>query len=225
MIYELQDRDGTTQHDTFQHWRRSHPEGVFLTLETRTKANLHGSRCQHLGNMEWSVNDDGDHSLTKKMKVYADGSESLNSWAKAKSIAVRLCSHCLRDGFVDEDFFDEKGELPDTPPSEIEAVEGLTREVMVISRVRNGALREAAIARAKGICEACAVDFSSLLGGLGRRALHVHHRHQLALRDVPSVTKLDDLAVVCANCHSMIHADSKIAMPVEALAAMWSGNK
>ncbi|MCC4118487.1 hypothetical protein LLG90_24315 [Aromatoleum toluclasticum] len=97
------------------------------------------------------------------------------------------------------------------------AMEGCVRETIVLSRGRNAALRNAALAKAEGTCETCGVDFSSILGGRGVRALQVHHRQQLALREIPSVTKLDELAVVCANCHSLIHADSEHALPVEEL--------
>lgn len=55
------------------------------------------------------------------------------------------------------------------------------------------------------------------------RALQVHHKKQLALQDKPTVTTIHDLAVVCANCHSIIHADPKSAMPLEALQELWRG--
>ncbi len=56
-----------------------------------------------------------------------------------------------------------------------------------------------------------------MLDGLGQRVLQVHHKHQLALLDEPKVNGIDDLAVVCANCHQLIHADMARAMPVEEL--------
>ena len=42
MIVELQDTADTVFHEAFQEWRDTHPSGIFLTLETKTKANLHG---------------------------------------------------------------------------------------------------------------------------------------------------------------------------------------
>lgn len=101
--------------------------------------------------------------------------------------------------------------------SVLAAMEGCVRETIVLSRGRNAALRNAALAKAKGTCETCGVNFSDILGGRGVRVLQVHHRHQLALRKIPSVTTLDDLAVICANCHSLIHANSEHAIPVEEL--------
>ncbi|UUZ72602.1 hypothetical protein LP415_02600 [Polaromonas sp. P1(28)-8] len=109
--------------------------------------------------------------------------------------------------------------LVDDPESAslLEAMEGFIHEATVLSRGRNAALRNAALTKSNGTCEACSVMFSTMLGGMGLRVLHVHHREQLALRDVPGVTRLEDLAIVCANCHALIHVDPKHALSVEQL--------
>jgi predicted HNH restriction endonuclease len=44
--------------------------------------------------------------------------------------------------------------------------------------------------------------------------LVVHHKQQLKDTDQPRETKLSDLAVVCANCHMMIHADPDQALSI-----------
>lgn len=98
-----------------------------------------------------------------------------------------------------------------------QAVEGIAREITVATRSRSDTLRRAALDKAKGVCEACGTDFSDLLGGLGKRVLQVHHRQQLSLTDEPKVNGIEDVAVVCANCHLIIHADMSTAMPVEEL--------
>ncbi|MDP1610891.1 MAG: hypothetical protein Q8M11_07510 [Sulfuritalea sp.] len=98
-----------------------------------------------------------------------------------------------------------------------QAIEGIARETTITIRSRSEPLRRAALERANGICEACGTDYSRLAGGLGKRVLQVHHRRQLALADEPATNGLDDLAVVCANCHLMIHADVSNAMSVEEL--------
>lgn len=100
-------------------------------------------------------------------------------------------------------------------------VEGIAREAIVLSRTRSGALRREALKLSSGICEGCGVNFSMLLNGRGLRALQVHHKKQLALRETPEATELTDLAVVCANCHAIIHTDPKAAIPVEELRSEW----
>jgi hypothetical protein len=52
------------------------------------------------------------------------------------------------------------------------------------------------------------------------RVLQVHHRQQLAARDVPVVTKGSDLAVVCANCHLLLHLNPEKALSVKELQEM-----
>jgi 5-methylcytosine-specific restriction endonuclease McrA len=95
------------------------------------------------------------------------------------------------------------------------AVEGILTETR--SRSRNAGLRTAAIKRAGGVCQGCGVNFLKRHGGLGKHCLVVHHKKQLKDTDQPSETKLTDLAVVCANCHMMIHANREKALTLPQL--------
>lgn len=103
------------------------------------------------------------------------------------------------------------------------AIEGTKTEVVQIRRERSQSLRDKAFNAAKGICCVCRRDFSKLLDGRGVRVLQVHHRNQLASADQPTVTRLSDLAVVCANCHLLLHLDPKNALTVEALHRLLHG--
>jgi 5-methylcytosine-specific restriction endonuclease McrA len=104
--------------------------------------------------------------------------------------------------------------------AEARAIEGILTESRRTSRSRSPALRRQKLATSRGRCEGCGVDFSRLPGKLdGRRVLTVHHRSQLSAFDEPRTTSLDDLAVLCANCHMLVHADLKRAMLVEELAS------
>ncbi len=71
------------------------------------------------------------------------------------------------------------------------------RKIQETLRVENGRLR----------CEVpgCGFDFLAVYGELGRDYAHVHHKKPLSDRTNPEMTKLSELAIVCANCHSMIH--------------------
>ena len=101
-------------------------------------------------------------------------------------------------------------------------VEGIQREVTIIAKSRSQKLRRLALERAGGCCEGCGTDFGVLFGGMGLRVLQVHHKQQLALNSVPVVTSSDDLAVVCANCHAIVHANPKEAMPMDVIRALWA---
>jgi 5-methylcytosine-specific restriction protein A len=83
-----------------------------------------------------------------------------------------------------------------------------------LHRRREAALRKkkllASLIENDGVlrCEVpgCGFDFKARYGKLGEGYAHVHHKQPLA--DAPSEgtkTSLKDLAVVCANCHAMIH--------------------
>jgi hypothetical protein len=95
------------------------------------------------------------------------------------------------------------------------AVEGILTESR--SRSRNAGLRLAALQRAGGVCEGCGVNFAKKHGELGRHCLVVHHKRQFKDTDQPVETKLPDLAVVCANCHMMIHVNRDKALTLAQL--------
>jgi len=100
------------------------------------------------------------------------------------------------------------------------AVEGVRREVVGSMQGRNRGLRQSALNRANGVCASCGKNYAKVLSGLGLRVLQVHHRKQLSALKTPKINTVKDLAVVCANCHMLIHSDIKRAIPVETLAAM-----
>jgi hypothetical protein len=108
------------------------------------------------------------------------------------------------------------------PIADPEVFEGVKTETVVYSRGRSRALRDRALELAKNICEACQVDFGKLLGGKGVRVLQVHHRKQLGSTDHPRLTRVKDLAVLCANCHALVHTDPKRALAVSVLRRMLS---
>jgi hypothetical protein len=55
-------------------------------------------------------------------------------------------------------------------------------------------------------CEVCDFDFVRRYGSDGSGVCEVHHRTSLSERPEESVlTRLEDLAIVCANCHRMLH--------------------
>lgn len=54
-------------------------------------------------------------------------------------------------------------------------------------------------------CEACGFDFHSFYGELGKGFCEVHHKIPLSTIEGNRITKLSDLAVLCSNCHRVIH--------------------
>jgi 5-methylcytosine-specific restriction protein A len=71
--------------------------------------------------------------------------------------------------------------------------------------------KRAAVLRETGrlACEACDFDFNDRYGEHGRGFIEVHHLLPLHALSPGSRTRLQDLAILCANCHRMVHAKSK----------------
>lgn len=54
-------------------------------------------------------------------------------------------------------------------------------------------------------CEVCDFDFSSAFGPHGEGFIEAHHRVPVSELDGTKRTKIRDLALVCSNCHRMLH--------------------
>jgi 5-methylcytosine-specific restriction endonuclease McrA len=55
------------------------------------------------------------------------------------------------------------------------------------------------------VCEVCGFDFHATYGALGYGFAECHHRVPLSELAESNTTKLEDLAIVCENCHRMLH--------------------
>ena len=54
-------------------------------------------------------------------------------------------------------------------------------------------------------CEVCEFDFAEEYGSLGEGFIECHHTQPLSAVKPNAKTALKDLALVCANCHRMLH--------------------
>lgn len=54
-------------------------------------------------------------------------------------------------------------------------------------------------------CECCSMDFERTYGDLGRDYIEAHHRVPLSQLEGHTETTPDDLAMLCADCHRMVH--------------------
>ncbi|WP_170291562.1 EVE domain-containing protein [Heliobacterium mobile] len=57
----------------------------------------------------------------------------------------------------------------------------------------------------KLICQVCTFDFEKTYGVIGKDFIEVHHTKPISEMKENDETSLDDLAVVCSNCHRMLH--------------------
>lgn len=100
----------------------------------------------------------------------------------------------------------------DALAEELVGLEGELLKRLVAHRRREIRLREQKIASVLQMsgsltCEVpgCGFDFQRVYGPLGASYAHVHHLHPLSNYTRPGPTRLSDLAIVCANCHAMVH--------------------
>lgn len=64
-------------------------------------------------------------------------------------------------------------------------------------------------------CEACDFDFAERYGKLGVGFAECHHLRPLHLLTGATTVRLEDLAILCANCHRIIHRVSPMMSVVE----------
>jgi len=110
-----------------------------------------------------------------------------------------------------------------TDDLEVAGYEGQVRLLVVRHRRREQRVRTAKIettiaATGRLICEVprCGFDFEQRYGAVGRGFAHVHHLKPLASLEAPRLTTLADVAIVCANCHAMVHLGG-LCRPLEGL--------
>lgn len=92
-----------------------------------------------------------------------------------------------------------------------EAEEGKVLTRLHRSRERSRALVEAKKKEAlKALdclqCEACGFDFAKEYGPAGNGIIDIHHTKPLHTLKPGETTKLSELALLCANCHRVIHS-------------------
>lgn len=101
----------------------------------------------------------------------------------------------------------------------VSGIEGLERLARHLVRERKPALARkkkelARIQRGSLACEVCDFDFTVAYGDAGIDFCEVHHREPIASKRGARTTSMDHLAILCSNCHRMIHRTDPI-VPVE----------
>lgn len=72
----------------------------------------------------------------------------------------------------------------------------LVRQAKLVSLTRNGCLK----------CACCGFDFFAVYGEIGKGFIEAHHTKPVStLHEDGEETKIEELALVCSNCHRMLH--------------------
>ncbi|WP_246247840.1 HNH endonuclease [Micromonospora maritima] len=157
----------------------------------------------------------GNHLDKKVVQAFLDQPDEMR--AKAEVIAT-----VLREW---------PGEPEVIPDVDLEGYAGKEGGVFLrahLRRERDPSLKPRKIAQAKKdgaaiACEVCGFDFSRTYGERGHDYIECHHRVPLHVTG-PVDTALPDLALLCSNCHRMIHRSAPW-LTVEDLRELVMGNR
>ena len=108
--------------------------------------------------------------------------------------------------------------------ADIEYSEGRKYHISHLIRERNyKVIKQAKIQfmkkHGKLFCEVCNINFSKVYGNRGNNFIEGHHRKLVSEMNEGDKTKAEDIAILCSNCHRMIHR--KPIITVEELAKIF----
>lgn len=136
-----------------------------------------------------------NHLQEKIWREFADRSDALRNTARAiEYCAMHGTVSADTEDVADADLFREGALL-----TRLHCVRERNRTV--VERKKAQVLAE----RGRLACEVCGFDFEEVYGELGRGFAECHHLLPLAEGAFVRTTRLSDLAVLCANCHRVIH--------------------
>lgn len=79
------------------------------------------------------------------------------------------------------------------------------RDKVLVRKAKQAALRKAG----RLVCEACGFDFKQVYGVRGENLIEAHHTQPLHTVSEGHRTSIRDLALLCANCHRVVHAKQR----------------
>ena len=121
-----------------------------------------------------------------------------------------------------KDYVVEKKDMDETQ-DDISYPEGKEKFKLHIQKERNTRLIRDAKKRFKEkngrlFCEICGIDFYETYGEIGKDFIEAHHNKQkISDMDGECVTKIEDLLMLCPNCHSMVHRLGKYNLEISQL--------
>jgi 5-methylcytosine-specific restriction enzyme A len=128
---------------------------------------------------------------------------------------------------IRQQFSSPDAALPDEAVEDEEAPEGKILLRLHRARERNPSLvrKRKRLAHEKHgslRCEVCDFDFKAEYGELGNGFIECHHTVPVSQLAPNHKTKLTDLALVCANCHRMLHRGGEV-LSIDALRSILLG--
>ncbi|WP_369345500.1 HNH endonuclease [Demequina flava] len=122
---------------------------------------------------------------------------------------MRSLAESLRRDVGAQEGLDHERVIPLDEEEVTAAIEGGASYVLTLRRERSRSLRrrkltQIAAAGEAFSCEVCGFNFEATYGERGRQYIEVHHRTPLHASG-QTESSISDLALLCANCHRIIH--------------------
>ncbi|CAN5118301.1 hypothetical protein BH10PLA2_BH10PLA2_00150 [soil metagenome] len=167
-----------------------------------------------------------DPAFTSKGGKGLDGASKLDKaiWAEffGKPQELAVAAEAIRDGTI--------ANMDDDARDEVESYKAKEGKVSyryhrTLERDRKVvAIRKAAALKLNGKleCEACGFDFVATYGARGYGFIEAHHTNPVHAMVEGDETSVEDLALICSNCHRIIHK-TKPWLTLPALRALLNG--
>ena len=133
--------------------------------------------------MEFYKNKEDLHRIASQIKETTSSSETLNNL------------YYIPDDEDEENYKVKEGKV----------IYKLHKSIERNNKINIRKKKEYYIKNGKLDCEVCGFDFHEIYGKLGDGFIECHHRIPLHVIGNQTETSLDDLALVCPNCHRMLH--------------------
>ena len=141
------------------------------------------------------------------IKLLPEESESAESKLRdiGKQIGVSKSGISATPGYVRGADLDASPSL-DVDIHTVTATEGHRRLVLHLQRERNQTIVRNKKKQAASLdCEVCGFSFSRAYGSAASDYCEVHHLLPLSNVEDSTQTRIGDLAILCANCHRVVH--------------------
>lgn len=180
--------------------------GVAMTPKFRNANGVY-MKMQNFRRLDPEFTSQGKSGLTRgaggelrAWDAYADDRSLLAAHAEAIRIAVGDVSVPLTVHAHEDDYEGEEGGVL------LKLHASRERDRKLALRKREQVLKRGG----KLVCEVCSLDFAEQYGSHGAGYIEVHHLTPISKLGSGARTKLSDLALVCANCHRMLHRGKRL---------------
>ena len=193
-------------------------EGVIKTGKYRNANGVY-MKLMNFRRLDPAVAARGNVGLTRGAKGekavwarYADDRDSLAAAARAIRLAIADPAVSLQVLGDQDDYEADESRVVLKLHRSRERDGRLTAKMKAQVLALHGALR----------CEVCTFDFGNRYGDHGAEYIEAHHIRPVSTLTAGEKTKLKDLALVCANCHRMLHRRGGV-LGIDDLRAMLRG--